>query len=117
MNLFSIAKKKQTEEIVQDDNSRKIYELINRRRRQMLIHSIIYYRLDANIIDDTTFNVWGRELLDLQTKYPEISKMVPMYEAFKNWDATTGYDLPMTNNHDIEVAKMLIKYEEVKNEK
>lgn len=35
----------------------KIKELISRRRRQILVHSVIYYKLNENLIDDAT---WSR---------------------------------------------------------
>ena len=34
----------------------KIRELISRRRRQVLVHSVIYYKLNANLIDDATWS-------------------------------------------------------------
>ena len=51
----------------------EIIQLINRRRRQVLIHSIIYYRFDENIISDAMWTKWAMELADLQRKYPEES--------------------------------------------
>lgn len=71
------------------------FELIRRRRLQMLIHSFLYYKLDSSIIHDLDFDKWARELLGLQKLYPEESKAVELYEEFKDWDGTTGYDLPL----------------------
>ena len=42
-----------------------IAELINRRRRQLLVHSIIYYRFDKNIVSDSVWTEWAIELADL----------------------------------------------------
>ncbi|WP_375790254.1 DNA ligase LigA-related protein [Paenibacillus agricola] len=36
-------------------------DLIARRRRQIFVHSAIYYRLGTSVIDDATFDRWGRE--------------------------------------------------------
>lgn len=86
MNLFEVKKPLQT-----------IEEKIKQRRLQMLVHSYIYYELDKNIIDDSTWDKWAMELVDLQTKYPKESKNVEYYEQFKNWDGSTGADLKFDN--------------------
>lgn len=52
----------------------KVAELIQRRRLQMLVHSYIYYELDTNIIDDSTWSKWAVELRDLQKKLPRNTK-------------------------------------------
>ena len=40
--------------------------LINRRRRQILVHSIIYYKLDDNLISDSDWSDLANELDALQ---------------------------------------------------
>lgn len=70
-----------------------ICELIKRRRRQMMVHSYIYYRLGTSIIDDYTFDKWAYELKDLQNKYPLESQYTELYEEFKDWDGSTGFNL------------------------
>lgn len=44
----------------------KIAQLILQRRLQMLVHSYIYYKLNDNIISDSTWSKWAVELADLQ---------------------------------------------------
>lgn len=74
----------------------EIKKLIHRRRHQILIHSFLYYRLDTNIISDHTYDMWSKELAELQQEYPELSKEVKtLYEGFKDFDGSSGYDLPM----------------------
>jgi len=75
-------------------NDLTIAELIQRRRLQLLIHSYLYYELDTNIIEDRKWDMWAKELVKLQKENPEISKKVCYYEAFKDWDASTGAFLP-----------------------
>lgn len=41
------------------------------RRRQVLIHACLYYRLDTDVVDDHTYDRWSKELADLQVQYPE----------------------------------------------
>lgn len=74
----------------------EVAELILRRRMQMLVHSYLYYDRDTNLISDKEFDTLGRELVKLQADYPEIAKQVDYAEAFADWDATTGFHLPRT---------------------
>lgn len=71
-----------------------IQELITRRRRQLTVHSFIYYQLNQNIISDYTFDKWAKELVQLQTDYPEVAASSPYAEEFKDFDGSSGYDLP-----------------------
>ncbi len=75
----------------------KTLELINRRRRQMHVHSIIYYRFNTNIIDDATFDKWAVELAQLQAKHPDSAHMGYMPAVFKTWTGDTGMHLPTTD--------------------
>lgn len=67
-----------------------IEEKIRQRRLQMLVHSYIYYELNENIVDDNTWAKWGKELMDLQEKYPEEAAKVEYADQFKDWDASSG---------------------------
>ena len=40
-----------------------VRERIAQRRRQILVHSIIYYRFNENIITDHTWAEWAKELV------------------------------------------------------
>lgn len=64
--------------------------------------------MDYNIISDHQWDAWAKELLKLQTDYPEISKNVIWYEAFKDWDASTGAFLPLKDQWVVNTAKRLI---------
>ena len=84
-------------EVFSEDNL-KIAELIQRRRLQILVHSCIYYELNDNIVDDNTWNKWSEQLVELQSKYPDIAKQVIWYDAFKDWNGSTGAFLPLKDN-------------------
>lgn len=86
----------------------EVAALIKRRRLQLLIHSCIYYGMDTNLIDDSTFDKWSDELVKLQAEYPEVSKQVEWYDAFKDWDGSTGAFLPLNDTWVITKAKYLI---------
>lgn len=83
----------------------KIAELIQQRRLQLLVHSCIYYKFNYNVIDDRTWDKWAKELKQLQMDYPDISKQVIWYEAFKDWDASTGAFLPLDDEWVIKKAR------------
>jgi NAD-dependent DNA ligase len=87
----------------------EIAELITRRRRQLLVHSIIYYRLNDNIISDYTWSEWAKELCDLQSKYPEIAEKCYMHEDFKDFDGSTGFNLPLGEPCALNKAQYLLK--------
>ncbi len=97
----------------------EIAELIQQRRYQMLIHSCLYYHFNISVISDHKWDEWARELANLQSRYPEISKQVTLYEWFKDWDASTGEFLPIKTPWVISIARRFTstKVTEVKKEK
>ena len=100
-------------------NDLVIAELIQRRRLQLLIHSYLYYELDTNIIDDRKWDMWAKELVKLQKENPDISKKVCYYEAFKDWDASTGAFLPFDDwvknkAHKFKASLTITKQDDIK---
>ena len=87
---------------------KEIAALIHRRRQQILVHSVLYYRMNENLIDDTTWSRWALQLEDLQNKYPKISEKVPLNEEFRNFDHSTGSDLPLDNPWAVNKARYLL---------
>ena len=84
-----------------------IAERIQQRRLQLLVHSCIYYEMDHNIVSDKKWDEWARELVTLQKHYPDIAKEVMWYEAFKDWDASTGAFLPLKDEWVVRKARQL----------
>lgn len=85
-----------------------IIERIRQRRRQMLVHSYIYYECDQSIVSDADWSKWAKELQQLQKDYPEESKQVEEYEQFKDWDGSSGAFLKFGENIKT-VAKILLE--------
>ena len=83
--------------------NKKILELINRRQRQILVHSYIYYKEDSNLIDDFTFDKWCKELFKLQTDNVREFEKSEYYNVFKKWSGFSGYDLFRDNETFIEM--------------
>lgn len=75
-------------------NNEKVLELMNRRQRQLLVHSFLYYQQNTNIISDFTFDKWSKELADLIKDHEEIFKQSVYYNGFQTFDGSSGYDLP-----------------------
>lgn len=94
-------------------DNKEIIELITRRRRQILIHSIIYYRYNSNIIPDSQYDKWARELSELHQKYPELSKKANLWKEFEEWHKEgigSGFNLPLENPIYVNIAENLLKY-------
>lgn len=86
-------------------------ERINQRRRQMMLHSYLYYELNQSTITDGQFDEWAYELATLQRGRPDISEAVPYeLEAFRNFDGSTGFDLPFRTDYMTAKAKRHLEY-------
>ena len=60
-------------------------EIILQRRKQMAVHSCIYYALDESIISDDTWQSWADELEQLQRNHPECMKIGFMDAEFYDY--------------------------------
>lgn len=83
------------------------YKLIYVRRRQILVHSYLYYFANTQLISDSTFDAWSKELANLQRENPDAVRLCPYYEAFKDFDGSTGCDLPYNLPEIVEIAERL----------
>lgn len=87
-----------------------ILEKINQLEQQILVHSIMYYRLGASIWDDFTYDRKARELQALIKANPEEFSKSILYNDFKEFSWESGYDLPLWDNHYTSVAMWLMEY-------
>ena len=83
------------EEAVPDKqpSNEHVRELINRRRRQLCVHASLYYRLNTTLVSDATYDAWSRELVQLQTDYPDVAGACGLAELFADFDGSTGFHL------------------------
>lgn len=106
MALFSVNSKPASFTPPQSDN---IAEKIKRRRYQILVHSLLYYELDVNLISDKQWSEWAAELVKLQEQYPEVSKSVIFADEFKLFDGSTGFNLPYRDEQIVNIAYRQLK--------
>lgn len=86
----------------------QIIAKINQRRRQILVHSVIYYMMDDSIIPDTTWAQWATELEELQKQYPDIAEQCVYADAFRGFDHSTGFNLPLHDEWATRKARQLL---------
>lgn len=84
---------------------------IQQRRYQILVHSLLYYELDVNLVPDAKWAEWAKELAELQNNYPDIASRVIFADAFKGFDASTGFHLPFRDEQIVNIAYRLLKRE------
>lgn len=86
-----------------------IAALIQRKRYQMLVHSLLYYELDINLISDHQWQDWAQELVQLQQEHSDIASKVIFADAFKDFDGSTGFNLPYTDEQIVKIAGRLLR--------
>lgn len=87
---------------------KQIKALIEQRRRQILVHSIIYYRFNDNLISDAQWSEWALELEELQARHPDIASQCIYAEAFEDFDHSTGQNLPLDDPWGLYKANYLL---------
>lgn len=95
---------KQEKRVDRDAIAAKILQ----RRRQVLVHSVIYYRYNDNIVSDQKWSEWAQELENLQKEYPDISASLQWAEEFKDFDHSSGYNLPLDDPWANKKAQQLL---------
>ena len=105
MALFQTGNKVEAQPITYNN---EIAAKIQQRRYQILVHSLIYYELDTSIVSDHKWSEWAAELVQLQKQNPEIADKVIFAEAFKDFDGSTGFDLPFRDEQIVNIAYRLL---------
>lgn len=82
-------------------------EYIDFLQRFIILHSYIYYELDANIISDRQYDLKAKELVKYKNEYPELWKTSMYYKQFgDDYNGATGFTL----YHDLdEHQKQIIR--------
>ena len=93
----------------EDPHREEIVSLIRRRRRQILVHSCLYYKLGTNIVSDEQFDKWCAELRDLHSKYPLYMDCGVFDREFIKWGGYSGFDLPTYDSSIVRKAEQLLR--------
>lgn len=73
-------------------------------RRQILLHSYLYYGADENIIDDHEWDKRARALFSLQQEH---GWNINFYDGiFRHWKGQSGYWLPTNKGCDENVVRV-----------
>lgn len=67
---------------------------INQRRRQLLVHSFLYYRMNMGVISDYQYDEFARELIELQAGWPDVAAQCIYAEAFEGFEMGDSFALP-----------------------
>lgn len=65
--------------------------------------------MNVNIISDHQWAEWALELEDLQRRFPEIAADCPLAEEFKDFDHSTGQNLPLDDPWAVNKAYQLVE--------
>lgn len=85
-------------------------ERIQQLRRQILVHSVLYYRMNDTVWTDAQFDSAAAELVRMQADYPSESAAVEyMREEFADFDGGTGFHLPLNDPQANNIAKWLLE--------
>lgn len=108
MSLIKIQRPEEQKPVTYDN---EVAALIQRRRYQILVHSLIYYELDMNFVSDAQWAEWGAQLVELQKEHPKESASVIFFESFKDFDGSTGYDLPFRDEQIVNIVYRLLSHQ------
>ena len=85
---------------------------ILRRRKQILVHSCLYYQFNTNLIEDWQYDKIARRLAELQIAHPEISNNLGYHDKeFKGFGEDhcySGFNLPTSSPEVVAAAEMLL---------
>lgn len=95
-----------------EQNIEQIKSEILRRRKQVLVHSCLYYQFNTNLIEDWQYDKIARRLAELQITYPEISNTLGYHDKdFKNFGLDhcySGFNLPRNSPEVVWAAQLLL---------
>ena len=97
-------------------NQNAVLSKINQLEQQILVHSILYYRLGCSIWSDERWNFTARKLQLLVEQNPELFKESILYEEFKGFSWVSGYDLPLYNPKYEAIALWLMEEAQARGE-
>ena len=97
-----------------EQNIDELKSEILRRRKQILVHSCLYYQFNTNLIEDWQYDKIARRLAELQITYPEISNNLGYHDKeFKGFGEDhcySGFNLPRSSPEVVAAARAVAEY-------
>lgn len=87
--------------------SEAIKAKIEQRRRQVLVHSYIYYEMDDSVVSDEQWTQWAKELVWLTREFPDIAKECIYHKEFEGFEGSTGFDFKYDEAIKNRAAKLI----------
>lgn len=87
------------------------FEMINRRRRQLHVHSIIYYHFNTTLVTDAVYDGWANQLVALHKQHPEFLHKGYLHMVFQDWTGDTGMHLPVREDV-LGLAAWLVRHQQ-----
>lgn len=87
--------------------SEAIKAKIEQRRRQIMVHSYIYYEMDDSLVSDAQWSQWAKELVWLTQEFPDIAKECVYSKEFDGFEGSTGFDFKYPENIKNRAAKLI----------
>ena len=66
--------------------------------RRIIVASIQYYELNKSVMEDNQYDGLSHQLVELINESPKEFKKTRYYYCFKEFDGSTGFDLPRRLN-------------------
>ena len=60
----------------------------------IIVHSILYYDFDTNLVDDRVYDMNMVQLTEMMRSYPKAASKSRYAYAFRGFTGSTGYDIP-----------------------
>ena len=81
---------------------------LNRLRRKVIVHSIVYYRFNKNLLQDFEYDHLCVQLYEFQLQNPELCGQGVFAEEFVNYSPATGMNF-INNEWGVMAAERLLR--------
>lgn len=95
---------------IHPDETDPAASIIARRRGQLLVHAILYYKCGTSMVTDTQWDIWAYDLVDLYRAFPDKIDEGPYAKDFLGWDGSTGFHLPLEDKPASKIALRILAY-------
>lgn len=88
-------------------------------QRWIIVHSILYYDYDTNLVPDRVYDMNLVQLAEMMKSHPKSARQSKYAYAFSGFKGSTGYDIPSKltvkdKRHLYGIADFIVKTEKEK---